>query len=201
MVKQERATRTREALVRAAASAFDTAGYEATTLARIIQSTGLSMGALTFHFKSKEELADAVQERGEAAVRAAMERAATLGEPPLRSVVTVTLEFAKLLEADAAVRAAARLVRERADSSSAWACLWQPVLKGLLDRVTESELRPGTDPKAVLALIAYLVTGAEAYSRARARIPGARGDSTEQQLARIWRVVLPGIAVQDPTAP
>ncbi|MEV7522681.1 TetR/AcrR family transcriptional regulator [Streptomyces sp. NPDC091371] len=199
MAKQERAARTREALVRAAASAFDGAGYEATTLARIIQSTGLSMGALTFHFRSKDELADAVQARGECAVRAAAERAAAAGQPPLRSVVALTLEIARLLEGDAAVRAAARLARERADGSTAWSALWLPVMERLLARVTEAELRPGTDREAVLALVAHLITGAEADSRTRAAAPGDRRDGAEQQLARIWELVLPGISGTDRT--
>ncbi|MCJ0871903.1 ScbR family autoregulator-binding transcription factor [Streptomyces sp. AP-93] len=203
MAKQERATRTREALVRAAASAFDRAGYEATTLARIIQSAGLSMGALTFHFRSKEELADAVHAQGECAVRAAVERAAASGEPPLRAAVCLTLEIARLLEEDTAVRAAARLARERADGSDSWSSLWLPLVERLLARATETEgeLRPGSDPGAVLTLVAYLVAGAEADSRVRATTPGEQGDCAERRLGRIWDAVLPGISGTDRPAP
>lgn len=201
MVKQQRAARTREALVQVAASEFDRAGYEATTLARICTSAGLSIGALTFHFRSKDDLADAVQARGALAARAAAQRVAALGEPPLRSVIALTIEIARLLEADATVRASARLARERTsgpaaapDGATAWSSLWLPALEGLSAHVTEGELRPGTDLEAVLALVSYLVTGAEAYARSRATVPGAGGDSTEEQLTRIWEVILPGIS-------
>ncbi|WP_328930618.1 TetR/AcrR family transcriptional regulator (plasmid) [Streptomyces sp. NBC_00190] len=197
MVKQERAARTREALVQAAAAAFDCTGYEATTLARISKTVGISTGALTFHFPAKDDLADAVLARGASAVRAAAERTAARREPPLRSVVALSLEIARLLETDATVRAAARLARERVDGPALWPSLWLPTLDCLLTQAAEGELRPGADHKAVLALVAYLVTGAEAHARNRAKSPGARGDSAEEQLTRIWDVVLPGISDGD----
>ncbi|WP_328304548.1 TetR/AcrR family transcriptional regulator (plasmid) [Streptomyces sp. NBC_00435] len=200
MVKQERAARTREALVQAAASAFDRAGYEATTLARVSKAAGISIGALTFHFRTKDELADAVQLRGESVLRQATDRAAARGGPPLQSVIALTVRIAGLLEEDATVRAAARLARERVGASAAWSALWLPTLDRLLARA-EGELRPGTDRKTVLALVAYLVTGAEAYARDRAGTPGRAADSTEQQLTRIWRVVLPGLAGGDRVSP
>lgn len=192
MVKQERAARTREALLRAAATAFDLVGYEATTLARVSKAAGISMGALTFHFPSKEALADAVQERGGSAVRAAADRACACPEPPLRAAVALTVEIAAMLDEDATVRAAARLARERVGTAATWPSLWLPAVDRLLARATD-ELRPGADRKTVLALVAYLVTGAEAYARARAGSRGEPGDTAERQLTGIWDMVLPAI--------
>ncbi|MET9958556.1 ScbR family autoregulator-binding transcription factor [Streptomyces sp. NPDC006326] len=201
MVKQERAARTREALVQAAAAAFDCAGYEATTLAKISKAAGISIGALTFHFRSKDELADAVQARGEAALRYAADRAAAREEVPLQAAVALTVEIARLLEEDPTVRAAARLARERVDGATAWCSLWLPTLDRLLAQASRGELRPGTDRKTVLALVSYLVTGAEGYARSRAKSPGKADDSAEQQLTRIWDVVLPGISGGDRVSP
>jgi AcrR family transcriptional regulator len=60
MAKQERAIRTRNALVGAAAELFDRDGFESASLATISARAGVSSGALHFHFASKVALLDAV---------------------------------------------------------------------------------------------------------------------------------------------
>jgi AcrR family transcriptional regulator len=57
---QERAVRTRRAVLVAAAAVFAEVGYEAATIAEILARAGVTKGALYFHFPSKEELAQAV---------------------------------------------------------------------------------------------------------------------------------------------
>ena len=57
MRHQERAERTREQIVRAAAVCFDTRGFGATSLSGIVETAKVSKGALYFHFTSKEKLA------------------------------------------------------------------------------------------------------------------------------------------------
>ncbi|WP_081241055.1 ScbR family autoregulator-binding transcription factor [Streptomyces viridosporus] len=60
MVLQERAIRTRQAIMAAAAEVFAEVGYEAATIVEILRRAGVTKGALYFHFSSKEELAQAV---------------------------------------------------------------------------------------------------------------------------------------------
>ncbi|MGW0558404.1 ScbR family autoregulator-binding transcription factor [Streptomyces sp. NPDC002926] len=60
MTRQERAIRTRMAILVAAADVFDEVGYEAATISEILQRSGMTKGALYFHFASKEELAQGV---------------------------------------------------------------------------------------------------------------------------------------------
>ncbi|MER6409238.1 ScbR family autoregulator-binding transcription factor [Streptomyces viridosporus] len=60
MVRQERAVRTRQSILVAAASLFDEVGYEAATISEILKRSGVTKGALYFHFASKEELAQEV---------------------------------------------------------------------------------------------------------------------------------------------
>ncbi len=60
MARQERALRTRNALVESAAELFDRDGFETASLAMISARAGVSNGALHFHFASKSALADAV---------------------------------------------------------------------------------------------------------------------------------------------
>ncbi|MFE9436542.1 TetR family transcriptional regulator [Streptomyces sp. NPDC006640] len=60
MTRQERAVRTREALIEAAADLFDRDGQEVTSLAAVTAKAQVSAGALYFHFATKADLADAV---------------------------------------------------------------------------------------------------------------------------------------------
>lgn len=62
MAKQERAVRTRNALIESAAELFGREGYEVVSLAAISARAGVSNGALHFHFPSKAALATGVRE-------------------------------------------------------------------------------------------------------------------------------------------
>jgi AcrR family transcriptional regulator len=70
MVKQERAARTRQSLVRAAAEVFAREGFVQASLTSISRGAGVSNGALHFHFESKQMLARAVEEEAAAVLRA-----------------------------------------------------------------------------------------------------------------------------------
>ncbi|MFE6103575.1 ScbR family autoregulator-binding transcription factor [Streptomyces laurentii] len=60
MAQQERAIRTRQKILVAAAELFDEVGYEAATITEVLKRSGVTKGALYFHFTSKDELAQAV---------------------------------------------------------------------------------------------------------------------------------------------
>lgn len=62
MARQERAVRTRHAVIQAAAQVFAERGYAAATIAEILDRAGVTKGALYFHFDSKEALARGVIE-------------------------------------------------------------------------------------------------------------------------------------------
>ncbi|GAA2421674.1 ScbR family autoregulator-binding transcription factor [Streptomyces mauvecolor] len=62
MARQERAVRTRNALIESAAELFDRDGFETASLSTISARAGVSNGALHFHFASKAALAAAVCE-------------------------------------------------------------------------------------------------------------------------------------------
>src|ERR1700729_2748438 len=57
---QERASRTRRAILQAAAEMFESQGYLGTSLQDIVKRKKISKGALYFHFASKEALAQAI---------------------------------------------------------------------------------------------------------------------------------------------
>lgn len=62
MARQERAVRTRRAVIEAAAHVFAERGYAAATIAEILDRAEVTKGALYFHFSSKEALARGVIE-------------------------------------------------------------------------------------------------------------------------------------------
>ncbi|CAL9674672.1 TetR family transcriptional regulator [Streptomyces sp. enrichment culture] len=192
-MRQERAARTRNTLVKAAALEFDRNGYEGTSLARVSRTAGISMGALTFHFASKAELAETVLTQGLTAARDAVEAVRARETPALRSVIDLTLSLARLLEEETSVRAAARLARERAMHAKDWPRQWAPLMDDLLARGRWEGLRPSTDPTTVAALADYLIAGAEARVRQSGRTPDADDEDAVAHLARIWRLILCGI--------
>ena len=69
MAQQERAVRTRRAVLEAAAGVFAERGYAAATIAEILNRAGVTKGALYFHFDSKAALARGVLEERISAAR------------------------------------------------------------------------------------------------------------------------------------
>lgn len=195
MVVQQRAARTRRDLVHAAASEIDRAGYEGATLSRICKSAAVSMGALTFHFSSKNALADAVQAAGTAIVQSLMDEVVRARQSALQSVIDLTVGLAGLLENEVVVRSSARLAEERPGASDCWMGAWFPVVCELLDRAREDgQLRATEPPQTATALVVYLLAGAQSHVRATAAAPDRGVESAADQLEQIWRLALSGIA-------
>ncbi|MFJ6700846.1 TetR family transcriptional regulator [Streptomyces sp. NPDC091272] len=196
MVKQARATRTREALIEAAAAAFDQAGYEGASLQRISEAAGISLGALTFHFSSKRDLARTVQRRGTATTLDAVAKLSLGSDPTLPTVIAITVEIARLMEEDPSVRAAARLAREH-DAHSHWPKSWLPALEDLRARPVDTGCTP-EETETVLALAAHLVAGAEVYIRNQPCEGDAERESAPTQLGQIWGLVARGTGCEGP---
>ncbi|MGW4561955.1 TetR family transcriptional regulator [Streptomyces sp. NPDC004561] len=189
---QARAARTRESLILAAAAEIDRNGYRGATVTAICRAAGVSLGALTFHFRSKLHLALAVSECGAAAARERAERAAAGSGAALPAVTGLARQLAGLLEDDVVVRSAARLERERPAAVGAWSRSWTPVLRGLLERAeAEGELHPGAAPQLVTDLVECLLAGVEARPAGSGGHGGAVG-----RLERIWPLVERGVAAE-----
>jgi AcrR family transcriptional regulator len=109
---QERAVRTREQVLDAAAEEFAAYGYMGTTLLDVVKRTGMTKGALYGHFSSKEELAAALVEEAGAELSL---RAARAGQPGPAAVDTLretVLDLTRHLRQDARARSALRLAVE-----------------------------------------------------------------------------------------
>jgi AcrR family transcriptional regulator len=194
MVKQERAARTRHTLVRAAAEQFDADGYAGASLAKISKAAGISLGAVTFHFSSKAELAEAVEQEGRAEVRAALHRMNVNSAPPLDQLSSLALELTRLIEQEDIVRAMLRLERERAGAAH-WSDIWLPTADDLLRRAYDNgELRTTAHPEAMATLVVHLIAGAEIVLRRRRFVAAEQPESAVERLARIWQLVMTGVS-------
>lgn len=97
--QQERARRTRAAIIRSAAVEFGKSGYAAASLNRILEGSRATKGAMYFHFDSKEDLARAVLEAAVDRYRASTERWLARGDlGPLDTLHGMIDEIALRLE-------------------------------------------------------------------------------------------------------
>ncbi|MEV5017647.1 TetR/AcrR family transcriptional regulator [Streptomyces sp. NPDC053780] len=193
MTRQNRAVRTRRTLIDAAAEEFNRDGYHGTTLAQIADAAKISMGALTFHFPNKAQLADAVAEEAWATARKVVEHIADQPAPALQRTIALTLELTRLIEEEVLVRCAVRLSREW-HSSTGWAEVWLPLVTSLAGQAHASgQLSGRTLPDDLTGLIRLLIEGSEV----NLRNSGAAEPSDESAVDRLqhsWRLVLEGIA-------
>ncbi|MFF2306566.1 ScbR family autoregulator-binding transcription factor [Streptomyces sp. NPDC058128] len=109
MTKQERAARTREALITSAAREFDQHGYTLAKLSAISTGAGVSPGALHFHFENKPAVAAAVEHEASTALRRTARTVYRQESDALQNLVDTTHSLARLLRDDVVVRAGYRL--------------------------------------------------------------------------------------------
>ncbi|WP_326565372.1 ScbR family autoregulator-binding transcription factor [Amycolatopsis rhabdoformis] len=109
MARQERAEQTRRTILAAAASRFDAVGFLGASLSDILTEAGVTKGALYFHFKSKEDLADALMQEQ----FAVLDSSPMLENPGLQTVIDWCHSLAVGLQNDVHVRASIRLVIEQ----------------------------------------------------------------------------------------
>ncbi|MFE6227890.1 MULTISPECIES: TetR/AcrR family transcriptional regulator [unclassified Streptomyces] len=204
MTRQLRAVRTRQALVNAAATEFDRSGYAGAALNRVCRAAGTTMGALTFHFSTKDELAAAVQAMGQSVTRAALAALPSGPAPALHRAIDATLELARLLEEEPAVRSAARLSRERPAGDLAWTESWVTAVQDLFCQAyREGQLHAAVRPEDLAMLSRFLILGAE--YRARAASGQSDGEPREagaaEEIRQMWDIIQRGICGTSSLAP
>lgn len=185
--QQERAVRTRETLVRAAAEVFDEVGYSGASINKILDRAGATTGAMYFHFKSKEELARAV----------ILEQAADLrlpeGEGGLQQLLDMTAYLAVEMQSNILFRAGVRLaVEQGATELQDYAIYewWAEQFRQELERArTMGQILPHVQE----AEFARLLVGAYTGTQIMSQISTNRADLPER-IASMWRCLLPALA-------
>ncbi|MFI5671154.1 ScbR family autoregulator-binding transcription factor [Streptomyces sp. NPDC051704] len=197
MVKQERAARTRETLIRSAAETFDRDGFSVASLTAISSLAGVSNGALHFHFPSKAALANAVEESALARLLALTGDAEGSGLPAgasrVQLLVDVTHGLAGALRGDPVLRAGFALSGELSrprpgDLRDRWRRWVEDTLR-LAE--LEGELRPEAAAGDVVTAVVAATVGFEVLAvRDGAWLSAAT-------VARFWRLLLPTLVPAD----
>lgn len=193
MARQDRAIRTRQAIVVAAAKVFDEVGYEAATISEILSRSGMTKGALYFHFASKEELAQEVLAKQVEAVPPVPKQDLLLQEAVDRALL---LSYLIGGARDPLVRGSIRLTVEQGSAADgldrrvpvqAWVDFSASIFEEAKGR---GEILPHVDVDAVARLFVGAFTGVQMLSN----ILTGHADMT-QRTADLYRHLMSTIAV------
>lgn len=185
--KQERAVRTREAILTAAAEIFDEYGYSGASISKIMNRADVTQGGMYFHFKSKRELAQAVlTHQQEFVVR----------QPEgygLQGLVDLTFFTAHQLISNVLFRASVRLAVEQGEFGPRDDTAYQEWVEQLYVHLCaareQGELRPDVDEREFANVLVGAYTGTQIFSN----IASGHADLPER-LVSMWRYLLLAIA-------
>ncbi|MCK8670672.1 TetR/AcrR family transcriptional regulator [Rhodococcus sp. HM1] len=162
--QQERARRTRAAIVESAAAEFSKRGYAAASINTILEHSNATKGAMYFHFDSKEALARAVLEEGLARYRALVDRwVQAPGLDPFERLHGMVTELADALQRDVIIRAEFKLLIEPEFESEArlrGGSVWGTAGYRLAEEAQREGLfRPGADIRRFVEVISAALAG------------------------------------------
>ncbi|KIQ18883.1 TetR family transcriptional regulator [Rhodococcus sp. Leaf7] len=163
MAQQERARRTRAAIVEAAAYEFSRRGYTAASVNTILEGSRATKGAMYFHFSSKEELARAVLQTAMEKYIAVMDTPRPEGTDALEWLHTLITSLATSFEENVVVRAEFRLVVEPEFHESireGAGAVWGRTAHKLASEAHETGLlRPDIDPRMFTRVLVTSLAG------------------------------------------
>ncbi|MET9413387.1 ScbR family autoregulator-binding transcription factor [Streptomyces klenkii] len=192
MAKQDRAIRTRQTILEAAAVVFDERGYDAATINEILARAEVTKGALYFHFPSKEDLALAVIDAQAEATSALLDLP---GGCRMQRLVDLGMVFAHQLLVDPVLRGSVRLTMEHGSAAllhrsgpfTGWIELHTRLLAEGKDR---GEVLPDVVPVEVAELLVGAFGGINALSQS----VSDRAD-LERRAIVLYEHLMPSIAV------
>ncbi|MEV5546664.1 ScbR family autoregulator-binding transcription factor [Streptomyces sp. NPDC052309] len=191
--KQQRALKTRDDILRGAALAFEDFGYKGASMREIAARSGVTLGAVYFHFAGKQELARAVILAQPDVMVPKLQSAG------IQRLVDLTLVWAHEINANPVMRAAVRLAVEQQahgieedTSFQEWEVLFRKWLEEARD---EGELAPGASTGAVAEFMVGAMTGMQHHARLTGKI-NTLGD----RVVRMWQLLLPGLTTPDVAA-
>ncbi|MFE7647153.1 ScbR family autoregulator-binding transcription factor [Streptomyces phaeoluteigriseus] len=188
MARQERAIRTRRAILEAAARMFNELGYEASTIGMLIERAQLTRGGVYFHFTSKEQLARAVLD--EAVTREGLVPQAL----KLQEWVDLALLLAYRVPREPVLSASIRLSVD-SKARSLFGTRWPDWIAVSTDLLTEAkergELRFHVDPAEIARLLVGAWTGVQLVTET---LPDR---DLSQEVSALFALVLPSVVPAD----
>jgi len=187
LVRQDRAERTRNTILDAAAEVFDERGFAGASLSEILTKAGVTKGALYFHFSSKEELAMALIEEQWKADLPFVD----FDNVSLQTVIDICHGFAHNIRTNVRVRASNRLVLEANFSRPAPEVYqrWISILQDILEHAqTRGDLRKEWDPALVADWVSATFLGIQSQSEVFTGMA-----DIHERITVLWRIAIPGL--------
>ncbi len=192
MVRQLRAEATRAAALRAAADLFLEVGHANATLSQVSAQSGVTKGALYFHFASKEELARAIVDEGHERVSTACSGLVDSRSPALESVIGISYSVLELAASDPLVRVMYRLQMEFEGSETTRGSVfgtWGNIFEHLFDRAIEhGDVADHLDSSNAALLVCEMLAGVLMVSEAQSTLGTA-----PSRMEKVWHTVLPSL--------
>ncbi|WP_198303461.1 ScbR family autoregulator-binding transcription factor [Cellulomonas sp. PSBB021] len=192
MAQQARAVATRNAIVEAAAAEFIEHGFAGASIADIAQRAGATKGAMYFHFRSKDLLAQAVIDRQRELNDELQDKFASSDLSALAILVSMVHALGDLMRDDVVALAAMRLAVEvpeggddRGPTYDAWAA---PTSAVISHAIAQGDVRDTIDPEVLSRFLVAAFTGVQTASFASTRL-----EDLMDRLHEMWTVLLPGI--------
>lgn len=169
MLKQQRSVDTRDALLSGAARAFARYSYSATRLRHIAAESGVSEGALYFHFGTKAEIAKAIVAEQQDRMTAVLAEVEESGSPAFDKLVLLTTRLADLIATDEIVQGGTRLASETDEEIAAGVrdpyFEWIVIVRALIERgVQDGSIRADVDPETAAEYINSVFVGTQVLS-------------------------------------
>jgi AcrR family transcriptional regulator len=188
LVKQDRAIRTRQTILTAAAKVFEERGYQAATISEILLTAGVTKGALYFHFPSKEDLAEGVIHEQD------HDLPIPLRACKVQQLVDTVVLHAYRLRTDPLVRAGVRLALDQQaqglDRSGPF-LRWSDVGIALLQQAqAQGELMPHIIPAETADVLVGSFAGVQAMSQAMSAY-----QDLPHRVTALLRHILPSVVV------
>ncbi|AMM19517.1 hypothetical protein AX769_04400 [Frondihabitans sp. PAMC 28766] len=199
MATQQRARDTRASIIDGAAAVFDARGYANASLELIADEARVTRGALYFHFKSKQEIANAVIAEQHRLSREDAERALATSASAFEGLLRWSVGLARQLTSEIVVSAGIRLTTD--GTASELSAIdpyldWMQAVEGLLARARdEGDVRATADPASAAAFIIPAYTGVQLVS-------DSLHDRTDlvERVHDMWALLIPGLIVPERVA-
>ncbi|MFJ7149054.1 TetR family transcriptional regulator [Streptomyces sp. NPDC100445] len=191
MAKQERARRTRERVLTAAAEVFAAQGYSRATLDAVAERIGMTKGALYGHFPSKRSLAGALIDESQQTWTRLRTEYDTPGADAGGVLQGVVVGFAGRLESDVRLRAAVRLASDCPVLARAVSDVLVEVCNALTELVRRAQRDgglPAYSPRLVAQLLMVVMYGLLHAPAGCAEDGGASGGET------LWRLLFTALS-------
>jgi AcrR family transcriptional regulator len=175
---------------------FRRQGYGLASVADIAAESGMTKGALYFHFASKDDLARAVIEEQHRRTMAAVRETLAEERPAVETMMLLSFGLAEQLRRDPVVQAGIRLTTDVSTFEQPVADPYRDWMRTLADLtrrgIAEGDVSPAVDPDTFGRFFSPAFTGVQLVSETLTD----HADLLPRVL-ELWQFVLPGLASAD----